>query len=266
MPSFSPDGQKIYYRILKGGTSPFLGASELWVADIGSGMKKLLLPGFAVTGYNLSQDGGRVVFSANDPDGKSRIWLAPTDSSRPPQQVPNVEGDMPYFGAPGELVFHSIEGNSSFAFRVGEDGTAKQKLSNAEITQLQGVSPDGQLVMGWTGIVGTKAFPTSGGPPKPLIDGLCFLKWQPDGKFLYISVATGMNTALATGHTYIIPLPHGKLLPNLSPKGFHSEAEIAALPGVRVLDVADVAPGSSAETYVYSRQTVQRNLYRIPLP
>jgi dipeptidyl aminopeptidase/acylaminoacyl peptidase len=33
MPSMSTDGKKIYYRILKSGTSPFLGASELWVRE-----------------------------------------------------------------------------------------------------------------------------------------------------------------------------------------------------------------------------------------
>jgi serine/threonine protein kinase len=270
MPSLSPDGQKIYYRILKGGTSPFLGASELWVLDIATGMKKSLLPGFAVTGYNISQDGRRVVFSTNDSDGKPRIWLARTDRSGGPQQIPNIEGDMPYFGPPGELVFHSIEGNSSFAYRVREDGTGKQKLTNSEVTQLDGVSPDGQFVIG-TGIVGqetvgTKAFPTSGGPPRPIMDGICFVRWQPDGKFLYLSVANGMNNALATGHTYVVPLTSDKLLPNLPPEGFPSEADIATLPGTRVLDIADVGPGSSPETYVFSHQTAQRNLYRIPLP
>ena len=75
-----------------------------------------------------------------------------------------------------------------------------------------------------------------------------------------------MNTALATGHTYIVPLTPGELLPNLPPKGFHSEADIATLPGVRVLDLADLGPGSSPETYVFSHQTVQRNLYRVPPP
>ncbi len=271
MPSFSPDGQKIYYRILRGGTSPFLGSSELWVMDLASDTNKPLLPSFAVTGYNISRDGRRVVFSANDPDGKSRIWLAPTDRSGAPQQVPNIEGDMPFFGPPGELLVHSIEGSSTFAFRIREDGTGKQKLTDTEISQIQGVSPDGQFVIAWGRVTGqhnvtTKAFPISGGPPIPILDGICYVRWQWDQKFLYLSVSTGMNTALASGHTYVIPLAPGKLLPKLPPGGFHSEAEIAALPGVRVMDVADVAPGSSPETYAFSRQTVQRNLYRIPLP
>jgi eukaryotic-like serine/threonine-protein kinase len=270
MPTVSPDGQRIYYRILKGGTSPFLGASELWVVNLTTGKNEPLLPGFAVTGYEISQDGSRVLFSAIDSGGKNRLWLAPTDRTGSPRQIPNVEGDMPHFGPPGELIFHSIEGKSTFAFRIHEDGTGMQKLSPSEISQIHGVSPDGQLVIAWSRVDGqssitTKAFPISGAPPTPLLDGTCFLRWQLDRRFLYLSVSTGMNAALASGRTYVIPLAPGKLLPNVPPNGFHSETEVAALPGVRVLDVADTAPGSSPETYAFSRQTVQRNLYRIPL-
>jgi hypothetical protein len=75
-----------------------------------------------------------------------------------------------------------------------------------------------------------------------------------------------MNTALAAGHTYAIPLAPGKMLPAIPPDGFHSETEIAALPGVRMIDVADVAPGATPATYAFSRQSAQRNLYLIPLP
>ena len=48
---------------------------------------------------------------------------------------------MPVFGLPGELVFHAIEGGGSFAFRVHEDGTGKQKLVLQQITQLISISP-----------------------------------------------------------------------------------------------------------------------------
>ena len=95
---------------------------------------------------------------------------------------------------------------------------------------------------------------------------MCFLRWQPDKKFVYLSVLRGMNLAGAVGRTYVLPLPPGKILPNIPPGGFRSEAEIAALAGVRVIDLADVAPGPSPDIYAFSRQTVQRNLYRIPLP
>ena len=83
LPRFSPDGKKLYYRILKGGTSPFLGASELWVADLASGHNEPLMPGLGVTSYNLSHDGRRVVFSAVDADGNSHIWLASPTVTHP---------------------------------------------------------------------------------------------------------------------------------------------------------------------------------------
>ena len=67
------------------------------------------------------------------------------------------------------------------------------------------------------------------------------------------------------GRTYVVPTRSGSLFPKLPPGGFNSEAELAAVPGVRVIDAADVGPGRSG-VYVFSREVVQRNLYRIPLP
>jgi eukaryotic-like serine/threonine-protein kinase len=264
-PSLSPDGKRLYYRVLKGGTSPMLGASELWVADIASGRNEPLLPGIAMTSYDLSNDGKRVVFSANDSRGNSRLWLAPTDRSDVPRQIPNAEGDMPFFLGSGQVVFHGFEKGNTLAFRIREDGTEKQELTSSQINQVHGASPDGKFVIAWNRI-GTKAFPTSGGAPIPILDAICFLRWQGDGKFLYLSVATGMQTALAFGRTYVIPVSPEKLFPPLPPGGFRSEDEIAKVPGVRVIEAADVYPGSTPGTYAYSRQTVQRNLYRVPLP
>jgi eukaryotic-like serine/threonine-protein kinase len=272
MPTFSPDGKKLYYRVLKGGTSPFLGASELWGADLDSGRNEPLFPGFAVTGYHLSDDGRRIVFSALDSGGKPHLWLASTDRRTPPQQIPNAQGEMPDFGPPGELLFHADEGSSTFAFRIREDGTGRRKLASQQINELNNVSPDRKWVIARAPIPGdksnnaTQAFPIEGGPPILILGQICELRWQPGGKFLYLSIFTGMQSAGATGRTYILPLPPGKMLPNIPPGGFRSEAEIATLPGARVIDAADVAPGPTPDVYAFSRQTVQRNLYRIPIP
>jgi len=176
-PSLSPDAKKLYYRVLKGGTSPLLGASELWVADIASGRSDPLLPGIAVTGYNLSRDGKHVVFSANDSLGDSRLWIAPTDRSDAPRQIPNARGDMPFFLGPIEVVFHGLEKGSSLAFRIREDGTERQELTSSEINEVHGVSPDGKFVIAWnrtTGGISTKAFPTSGGAPSPFLTRFVF--------------------------------------------------------------------------------------------
>jgi eukaryotic-like serine/threonine-protein kinase len=271
-PTVSVDGKRVYYRILKGGTSPFLGASELWAADLESGRNEPLFPGFAVTGYHVSGEGRRIVFSALDSSGKPRLWLASTDRRTPPRQIANAEGDMPDFGRPGELIFRVVNGGSTFAFRIREDGTGMQKLISQQISEVHSVSPDRQWVIAWSAVAGeesnsaTQAFPIGGGLPIRILGEMCFLRWQPDQKFVYLSVFRGMNLAGAAGRTYVLPLPPGKVLPNIPPGGFRSETEIAALPGVRVIDLADVGPGPSPDVYTFSRQTVQRNLYRIPLP
>jgi len=270
-PKFSPDGKKLYYRILKGGTSPFLGPSELWVADLESGHSEPLLPGFAVTSYDIALDGRRVVFSAIDANGKSHIWLAPTDRRSPPRQVSNVEGDMPLFGLPGELVVHSVEGGASFAFRVLEDGTGKQKLATQQISEILSISPDAQwLVISGSPIGGettmsTLLLPMNGGPSIEIVNAFGKAQWQPDGRFFYLSVYTGMQSAGAYGKTYVLPVPHGKMLPDILAGGFPSEGAIAALPGVRVIDSADIDPGATPDVYAFSRQTIHRNLYRVPL-
>jgi serine/threonine protein kinase len=273
-PTFSPEGDKLYYRILKGGASPFLGASELWTAELDSGRSEPLFPGFAVTGYHLSDDGRRIVFSSLDSAGKSRLWLASTDRRTPPQQVPNAEGEMPDFGPAGELLFHAYDGNSTFAFRIREDGTGRRKLASQQISELNGVSPNRQWIIGRAAVPSDKsssamqtyAFPIGGGPPILIFGDNCILRWQQGGKLLYLSIFTGMQTAGAAGRTYILPLPPGKMLPNIPPGGFRSEAEIATLPGARMIDAADVAPGPTSDVYAFSRQSVQRNLYRIPIP
>jgi hypothetical protein len=70
---------------------------------------------------------------------------------------------------------------------------------------------------------------------------------------------------MPTGNTYVLPLPPGRVLPEIPAGGFRSEAEIASLPGVRVIDNLDVSPGPTPDVYAFSRETVQRNLFRIPL-
>jgi hypothetical protein len=66
--------------------------------------------------------------------------------------------------------------------------------------------------------------------------------------------------------SYIIPLAAGRMLPDVPPEGFQPEAEIAKLPGVQIVESVDVAPGPTPGLYAFSREAVQRNLYRIPVP
>jgi hypothetical protein len=179
---------------------------------------------------------------------------------------------MPDFGPAGVVIFHVVYGGSTFAFRIREDGTGMKKVISQQIIQIQSVSPDRQWVIAWAAVAGeegksaTQAFPIGGGPPIRILGEMCFPRWQPDQKFVYLSVVKAMNLASAVGRTYVLPLPPGKILPNIPPSGFRSDAEIAAIAGVRVIDLGDVGPGPTQDVYSFSRQTVLRNLYRIPLP
>jgi len=63
-----------------------------------------------------------------------------------------------------------------------------------------------------------------------------------------------------------LPLAPGQMVPESIVQRPPSEQEILKLPGARVIPLRNVVPGPTAETYAFTRQSVQRNLYRIPVP
>jgi Tol biopolymer transport system component/predicted Ser/Thr protein kinase len=262
-PKFTPDGKRLLYQVRKGA------ASELWVAELDSGRSEPLLPGIAVAlagnpflaGYDISPDGRQVVVASPDNGGKSRLWLAPLDRRSPPRQIPNIEGGQPVFGATGEVFFHSVEGTSAFLYRVREDGGGLRKAIDASIVAIMGESPDRNwLVLGSRG--GFVIFRVDGGAPlQTPIRGRTMVRWSGDGKHLFLH-----RTNTSTDKTYVFPLTPGRPLPESFIHELPSEQEIVKLPGVRVIASTDVAPGRTADTYAFTRESVQRNLYRIPVP
>ncbi len=65
--------------------------------------------------------------------------------------------------------------------------------------------------------------------------------------------------------TYVLPVRAGKPFPPLPASGFKSEAELAKLAGVKVIE-KNISAGPNASIYAFSQLTVHRNLYRIPVP
>ena len=266
-PRFTPDGKKLCYRIRKGTSS------ELWMADMESNRTEPLLPGvpvgfapsstYWISAYDISPDGRRLVFYSPGRDGKLRLWLSPLDRRSPPRQVPDVEGEQPVFGPSGEIFFRKIEGTSAFLYSVREDGSGLRKAAEAQVMGLFGGNPDRKWLL-----VGTEdgetIFPTGGGAPLPI--GLAppaWAYWTGDGKHLFVGGESGSRT-----RAYVFPLSPGQVLPpGIAPGGkFLAEAELAKLPGVRFLPIGDVVPGPTADIYAFTREAVQRNLYRIPVP
>jgi serine/threonine protein kinase len=259
---FTRQGNKICYRLLKG-SQPGSDPTELWIADLVSGRNEPLLPGFSLRGldvYDVSPDGTEVVVSARDNNGKDRLWLATMDRRSPPRLIPNAEGISPVFGVHGEIFFRAQDG---LVYRVWKDGTGLEKTIDSPMSFVSSISPDGR----WLAVIAGETFlqPIAGGPLIPLGSDM-FVRWTPDRKYLLISMGQSGMRGRAAGTTYVIPLPLGQMLPKIPAGGFHSRAEIARLPGVRVIDAADVAFGRTPDVYALSRETTQRNLYKIPLP
>jgi hypothetical protein len=236
-----------------------------------------LLPGFPVagsvgqgalwnSGYDISPDGRQLVFFSPDRDGKFRLWLTPLDRRSPPRQIPNLEGEQPVFGPGGEVLFRKIEGASAFLYSVREDGTGLRRAAEFPVIDVFGVYPDRKWVL--LGVAdraqGEVIVPIGGGAP--LVTHLhppVWLRWTGDGKHLFVC---GLNESRA--RTYVLSLSPGQVLPgNIAlARNFPSEGELAKLPGVRIIPVGDVVPGPTSDIYAFTRETVQRNLYRIPVP
>jgi hypothetical protein len=267
-PRFTPDGTKLSYCIRKGTSS------ELWVAALDSNHTEPLLPGFPIGaltggaawngGYDISPDGRQVVFFSPDRGGKLRLWVTPFDRSSPPRQIPGVEGEEPVFGPGGEIFFRKVEGKTAFLDSVREDGSGMRRASEAAIVDVFSAYPNRKWLLVGVASEGEVVFPASGGallsthilPPN-------WLCWTGDGKYVFVSAANQSGT-----RTYVLPLAPGQPLPAsiVSAKDALSEAALAKMPGVRIIPVGNTVPGPTADVYAYTRETVQRNLYRIPLP
>jgi Tol biopolymer transport system component len=260
-PLLSADGQKVCYLV---GNAFDSGAGELRVTDVKSGRTERLLPGEMVTGFDLSHD-DRIVAAVVERDGGEQVWLASLDGRTTPRRIPmarRVDGGRtdPRFGPAGEIIFRWGSGRG--VVRVNEDGSGSRQV-NTLVSGLGRTSPDGRWISGMKG-TGTNPpiwfFSLTGADPLLFLaeNGARSVRWAPDGSRLYLLQPF-------RGRTYVLPLANGSMLPHIPSGGFRTEAEIAALPGVGIIPHGDVGPGPSPNVYVYSRETVSRNIYRIPL-
>ena len=280
-PFLSPDGTKAYYLVRpRGSTRSFTsGASgggvvesgELRAVELRGGRSEQLLPGFAVTGYDISPDGRWIVFAAQGTHGESRLWIASLDRRFPPRQIPSsTSDDSPVFGPGGDIFFRSAEGGSNFIYRVKEDGTGRQKVLANPVLDFFSVAPDGEWFVAGAPLPNEEitaalwAYPVHGGAPVRICAGVCSGRWDRAGKLFYVALIE-MGSRSGRARTLVLPVPHGKDLPPLPPSGINSPEDVKGLPGVKVIDEV-ISPGATTSVYVFTRTSVHRNLYSIPLP
>lgn len=240
----------------------------LWQANLATGQSERLLTGFQVTSYDLSADGKQIVFASTHDSKGPRIWLAPLDRRSAPRLISSAGEDSPLFMPNGDIVFRASERNANFLYRMKPDGTARERLFPNPIIDITAVSPDGAFVLVGAAVAdedlpyGLVAFPLNGGSPQRIC--VCYGGWTPDGRYLMLDWwgATGMDS---TRKTFAIPLRAGRMLPSLPPYGIKSRSDLDSLPGLRTINHQHAVPAPDLATYAFTRTSVHRNLYRIPL-
>jgi serine/threonine protein kinase len=267
----TPDGKRLCYRVLKG-SLPLDDPSELRMVDLQSGRDEALLPGAVLTGplgrsYDISPDGRWIIAVVQDVNKQPRIWLAALDRQTAPRLIPGVTGDRALFAGDDVIAFRSRVGPSLFVSRASLDGSSMERISG-EVKGLIGASPRG----GWAVVREEKgsfvAISLRDGRSFPLAGpsyAEAHIAWGPRQFAISLPVSAGAMISGFGGRTYVVPLGEGQFFPPVPDGGFRAVEEIASIPGTRVIDSYDVAVGPTPATYAYSRQSVQRNIYRIPI-
>jgi hypothetical protein len=79
---------------------------------------------------------------------------------------------------------------------------------------------------------------------------------------MIVNVRTGVSGGASAA---MIPLAPGDSLPRWTVPTPASAQDLVHLPGVKQVREVSVAPGHSSDRYAYTKETQQRNLFRIPL-
>ncbi len=258
-PNLSADRRRVYYLRRTHATAA---STDLRVVDIASGKTETLLTGLATVAYDLSHDEREAVFTRAGSSGDSEIWLAPLDRQTPPQLVAR-DGDQPSFGAGGELLFRSLEARANFLARVDRDGSGRRHVVEAPILNKAGVSRNGEWVIAMVPGVETEestrtvAFSTRDGARRVLCLGNCEGGWSADGSLLTLR---GVGTRRPEASGVALSLSPGRALPDIaSPDGGLDFSR------GRTIVVGQILFDADGSSYVFTRQGLQRNLYRIPL-
>ncbi len=269
--TMSKDGRRIYYVVRKAGRNAFVVSDQpgaLWMTDLDSNRSDCLLPGIEVSSYDVSPDNRRLLYSLSKPDRTSEIWLASLERRFPPRRVSSGDDSSPRFGSGGSIIFRSSEGKKNYLYRMREDGSAREKISDRAIEALGQLSPDGKQIVVWA--PGSREDapnvhllqPLDGGPAVEICDQ-CIATWSPEGKYFLLHLS-GM--AGESPRTYVIPLRRGSMIPVLGPTGAKSADDLKNVPGLRTIDQAFVVPGPDLASYAFIKISVHKNLFRVPLP
>jgi eukaryotic-like serine/threonine-protein kinase len=280
---FSPDGTKLYYLQLPRTTNNVSGtnlanfdAGELRQLDLTTGQTEAVVSGSNVHAFSLAADGNRIAFVSQDQD-ESRLWIASLDHHSPARRLPPKWAERPRFA--GDYIFYSApqsqdaarDGRSLVMRRIRPDGTGDEVVWTKEFSRAS-ISPSGRHLAVSARSPAEESWPLyrltivdwRSGQTYPVCTE-CKGFWSDNGAWFVIAKQTGGGEGGNTG-TYLLPVSPGMELPDLPPGGFAKLEDAARAQGARVInETTDVAFGPTPDIYALVRETVHRNLYRIPL-
>jgi eukaryotic-like serine/threonine-protein kinase len=258
-PRLSADGKKIYYLYANNRKN----GHEIWSTDLVSGDSGSLLPGYTPDDFAVSADGHLLAFTLLDEKGRPAIWIAPINHRSSPRKIDApFPQDEPTFLPNGDLLARANEGSANFLYRMHPDGSNRQKIFPDRLLELYFASPDGRWLL--VAISGPSdefpamgaALPIDGGPPVPLCNIICSFGWDTKMNYFYISPEGPP--------TYALPVVKGRGLPDISAP-INRLGQLKSIKGVKIIPQFTYN-ATSPDAYVYTRQNIHRNLYRIPIP
>jgi len=268
---FSLDGKKLYYIVRRTPGREYSSdraVGELWELDLQSGATQAILPRLSIFEFSLSPDGRDVAYSVLGDDGTRSLWVAPLDRSSPPQML-QTAADNPGF-TPSYIYYAKRALDGAYVHRVHPDGSGDEQIWDQKIQELA-ASPDGRYLALTVPIEKGSASMEHGQWKLEIVDlarnriqpvcNQALAYWSGDGRSLLVRPA-GYYKGFPS---YVVSLPPGKGVPNLPSKGLSDITEFAKLEHVRTIPQSSIGIGRTADMYAFVKETVQRNLYRIPL-
>jgi DNA-binding winged helix-turn-helix (wHTH) protein/Tol biopolymer transport system component len=261
VPVFSRDGKSLLYLKSESPGTP----TQLWRTDLTTERSEKALPGISIQEFDISDDGKAVVYSSQSSGKPLHLWVAALDRRSPPQLISASGDDSPRFGPDGHIICRSFDGTHHYLTRMNIDGSGRSSVVPYPIGSTVSISPDRRWVVTIgtvsNGSGGAFAVPVLGGAPQRICSD-CSLFWAPNGKFIYLFVQQPSRTD--AGKTWVLPLKAGELLPKpLS--GIQDLNNPTLFPGAHVIDAYAIFPSQDPSVYAYVKNTMHRNLFRIPL-
>jgi eukaryotic-like serine/threonine-protein kinase len=264
-PVFSSDGKHLYYLFHRDSPES---AAELVRADLASGKTEVVIPGVSMYEYDISPDEKDVVYSTVPPGQPSQIWIVPLDRSAPPRRIAETGESVPHFGPNNEVLFQLTDGKAFYLAAMSRDGSGRRKVFPDPTVDINGMSPDRRLI---SLAVGNRSavpvgvvYSLEGHSAQKVCDFPCSVAWSPGGRYVYIEIVPASREN-PSGRTAAIPVPPGKSFPAIPPAEVYHAEEWAKIPGVKIVERDNIAPGPDPSTYAYIQASVHANLYRIPL-